>query len=104
MKEYFSAGNKYRGRTPTSLPTTLNNDLQAYHRLLQSAPDKFSPSQHQQPIPSKLKSEHDLLALKTLAQDRDTWRNVTRWIQETDDTTTTTAQSMASVPETAQPR
>ena len=99
MKEYFNTGKKYRGQTPTSLPSTLSADLQTYHHLLQSAPELLSP-QPPTNVPLHIKTEQDLLALKSLAQDRDAWRNITKWIQLPEDTRTIT-ESTASVLETA---
>ena len=100
MKEYFNNGKKFLGRTPTSLPTTLNADLQTYHHVLRSAPKEMVSSQLDTPVPSELKTGQDLLSLQTLAQDRDTWKDFVKLIQQTDDVLTNT-QLTASVLETA---
>ena len=83
MAEYFKeGGEKYVGRTPTSLPTTLNQDLKQYRRYLDTTEsDIISSKQRKTTIPKHLKTEQDLLELKTLAQDRETWRRVTHYIQ-----------------------
>ena len=83
MEEYFHThGSKYRGRTPTSLPTILNDDLKLYKNYLQSTPaELISRVQHTTLLPTNLKSKKDLTTLKNLAQERELWKQITKWIQ-----------------------
>lgn len=74
MTEYFqNNGPKYRGRTPTSLPTALNEDLRNLTKIIK--PNTPNPP-HQ--LPTKLTDTKDLEKLKIIAQDRDQWRLVTK--------------------------
>ena len=85
MTDYFQRGTKYQGRTPTSLPTILNQDLKRYTTFLKTTPGELLyTSQKSNAIPGQLTSERDLVSLKALAQDRDTWRELTRHMHEPD--------------------
>ena len=81
MREYFNNGTKYIGNTPTSLPTILNKDLRQHHKYLET----FEKSNEtKEDLPSQLKTLKDLGTLKQLAQDRDTWRKITKRIRTSD--------------------
>ena len=85
MTEYFKRGPKYQGRTPTSLPTILNQDLKRYTAYLKTTPGELlSTSQKTTTVPTQLASGRDMAALRSLAQDRDTWRELTRHMHEPD--------------------
>ena len=66
MDTYFtpSGHEKHKGRPPTSINTVLNRDL------------KHLPGFH------KLGSKEDLLSLRSLAEDRDQWKDITQKIRE----------------------
>ena len=76
MIEYFENGTKHVGRTPTSLPTILNQDLKQYRKHTEN-----SPPMSQDEIPAQLQTKHDLQKLQTIAQNRDAWRTLIRDIQ-----------------------
>ena len=81
MSEYFLPGMKYVGRPPTSLVTTLNQDLSTYQALLDSDDSDIVPSGVKNTlIPSSLQCKGDIDYLKALAQDRDLWNNMSTWI------------------------
>ena len=81
MKDYFRSGEKYRGRTPASLPTTLNQDLQLYSKYIETTPEEdISQKQKDTHVPTSITTNRDLEELRTLAQDRDVWRDVFKWI------------------------
>ena len=82
MHEYFDEGPKYLGRPPTSLPTILNQDLRHCRKVFGEA--HLSKNEHITSLPAGLESRNDLAALKNLAQDRDTWKQVTEYIQRND--------------------
>ena len=82
MKEYFKEGAKFVGRTPTSLPTTLNQDLKEYKKSIKKSPQTSSLPQDE--IPAQLQTEQDLLKLKIAAQNRDTWKELIREIHRCD--------------------
>ena len=85
MNAYFDKGAKFRGRTPTSLPTTLNQDLKNYTKnLTTTSQQHFHTDQQNIYLPPALKRKEDLLTFKILAQDRNTWKQVTRQLINTD--------------------
>ena len=66
MNTYFtpSGQGKHRGRPPTTIYTVLNRDLKHLHGV------------------HKLGSKEDLLSLRSLAEDRDQWKDITQRIKE----------------------
>ena len=59
-----SGQTKYKGRPPTTIHTKLNQDL----KRLESG--------------KELKTRKDLEALRSLAEDRETWKELTQKIRE----------------------
>ena len=79
MIEYFENGTKHVGRTPTSLPTILNQDLKQYKKHTENS----SPIT-QDEIPAHLQTKYDLQKLQIIAQNRHAWRALARDIQRSD--------------------
>ena len=76
MTEYLNnRGPKYLGRTPTSLPTTLNQDLRNLTKTTSADPQPVIQRQ-----PPKLTDHRDLEKLKEITNNRDEWRQVTKHI------------------------
>ena len=83
MQLYFTKINpsdkNFRGRERTTLPTTLANDLDTLHK--HAMRNVIDHSYHKRSTP-KLRTTQDLETLRTIAQDRDAWRELTSGILE----------------------
>ena len=85
MKDYFREGQKYSGRPPTSLQTTINNDLKTYHQRMQNSTNEDMPQEQlNTSLPINISKLQDIEHLRSLAEDRNKWRKIVRWIQESE--------------------
>lgn len=77
MDEYFKEGQAtFRGRRPTTLPSTLDHDL---HSIL---PHPSVTHDHNYARPLQLKSAYDLNTMRKMAEDRESWRSLIQSIIE----------------------
>ena len=79
MNQYFEPGKKFRGRPTTTLPTTLDKDIQLINDLLPPesiANDHTYSTTTQQTSCRQLKSKQDLTGIRNLAQNRKLWQEI----------------------------
>eukprot|EP00795_Rhopilema_esculentum_P013775 gene13775-4703_t len=77
MELYFTniKAKGFRGKPRTTLPKVLNEDLNAYYNK-----NPITAAEHNYYHREKLNTKEDLEELRTLAQDRKGWKELTRAI------------------------
>ncbi|XP_057310663.1 uncharacterized protein LOC130648624 [Hydractinia symbiolongicarpus] len=88
MNHYFeqSQVSKFKGRQRITLPISLNNDMRRAVESDNSFAIKFGVSQ--------LISKHDLKVLRVIAEDRNTWKSLSRHIYIAAEATTYTEENL----------
>ncbi|XP_057310033.1 uncharacterized protein LOC130648030 [Hydractinia symbiolongicarpus] len=88
MNHYFeqSQVSKFKGRQRITLPISLNNDIRRAVESDNSFAIKFGVSQ--------LISKHDLKVLRVIAEDRNTWKSLSRHIYIAAEATTYTEENL----------
>ena len=83
MTYYFKDGPKFRGKTKTTLPVTIDNDLKTLSDILpQNALHDHTYSSTTPTSCITLKSEQDLNGLRNLAHDKPRWKTLRDELQK----------------------